>query len=143
MRNGNQIVFKVLLTLAVFACLKINSQTKDTSRFNSDFPSFKIDEECLSKSERTTKPTIIKLTREKLNTITKVKELISVIPDSCEVFCVFISIKKPDDKVFEFRNIGNEMVYASRLAEGKFILIENLVTNCTALHKANYKIIIE
>jgi hypothetical protein len=143
MPSGNTIAFKLLLLTALFACLTTNSQTKDTSRFNSDFPSFKIDEECLSKSERTSKPTIIKLTREQLSTITKVKELISIIPDSCEVLCVFISIKKPDDKVFEFRNIGNEMVYANRLIEGKFILVENLVTTCTASHKANYKIIIE
>jgi len=56
---------------------------------------------------------------------------------------VFVSIKKTDDKVFEFRNIGNEMVYANRLNEGKYILIENLVTSCPTLHKANYKILIE
>lgn len=144
MPNGKRIVKRVVLSLAIFFCLRANAQVKDTARFHSeDFPSFKIDEQCLTKSERNVKPVLLKISREKLATITTVKQLITDIPETCEVLCVFISIKKPDDKVFEFRNIGNEMVYADRLAEGKFIMVENLATSCPTLHKANFKILIE
>lgn len=143
MLNGSGITLKILLLAACFSCIQLTAQVRDTSRFNSDYPSFKIDEECKSKSERTAKPTLIKYSKEKLALIKTVKQLIPDIPAHCEILCVFMSVKKSDDKVFEFRNMGNEIVYADRLVEGKFIIIENLVTSCSTLHKANFKIIIE
>lgn len=144
MPNGKCIINSFVFFIACCCCLQTYAQVKDTARFNSeDFPSFKIDEQCLTKSERNVKPVLLKISREKLATITTVKQLITDIPETCDVLCVFISIKKPDDKVFEFRNIGNEMVYADRLTEGKFIMVENLATSCPTLHKSNFKIIIE
>jgi hypothetical protein len=139
-------MLRLHITLIAAICCFLTSfgQKKDSVVvFDADYPSFKVDDECKGKSERTPKPTIIKFKKEELAAIKTVKELIKDIPEHCEVLCVFISIKKSDDKVFEFRNIGNEMVYADRLTQGKFILIETLATSCPTLHKANYKIVVE
>jgi hypothetical protein len=145
MRNGKErIINKTTLTVTyIFCCLISFSQKKDSSRSVADYPSFKIETECKSKSERTTKPTVIKIAKTKLGEVKTVKDLIQEVPKHCEIICVFISIKKPDDKVFEFINIGNEMVYASRLPQGKYIIVDNLVSSCPLQHKANYKIMIE
>jgi hypothetical protein len=144
MQNGNAITAPIFLLLLLgLSCTSVSAQKKDSAIFDADYPSFKVDEECKSKSERTAKPTIVKFSKEKLEAVKTVKELIKDIPEHCEVLCVFISIKKPDDKVFEFRNIGNEMVYANRLTTGKFIMVESLATSCPTLHKANYKILID
>ncbi|MCC6372044.1 MAG: hypothetical protein IT236_13655 [Bacteroidia bacterium] len=143
MQNGKHIVVKIIVLVLYLHTSCLLAQVKDTSRFNSDWPSFKIEEECISKSERSNKPRVLKISKAKLAEVKTVKQLIIDIPEPCEVLCVLVSIKKPDDKVFEFRNIGNDMVYANRLTEGKYILIENLITSCPTLHKANYKIIIE
>ena len=40
-------------------------------------------------------------------------------------------------------NVGNDIVYYDRLPEGTYIIVDNLVSSCPQLHKANYRINIE
>lgn len=145
MQPGKHTIWTQILLTATFVicCCTLNAQKTDSRRFDTDYPSLKVDDECKSKSPQTPKPTILNLSRKKLHDVRTVKELVSEIPEQCEVKCVLIVIKNPEKKDFAFMNIGNEIVYYDRLSEGTFILVGNLVSTCPQLHKANYRINIE
>jgi len=85
MQNGKHIIVKIIVLVLYLHTSFLLAQVKDTSRFNSDWPSFKIEEECVSKSERSNKPRVLKISKAKLAEVKTVKQLISDIPEHCEV----------------------------------------------------------
>lgn len=145
MQNGNSTIWTQLFFLAAFQLcgLSLTAQKTEQRRFDADYPSLKVDDECKSKSLRTPKPSIISISKKKLHEVHTVKDLVSEIPDQCEVKCAFIIVKKPEKKDFAFMNVGNDIVYYDRLPEGTYIIVDNLVSSCPQLHKANYRINIE
>lgn len=145
MRNGKREIWpnRILTAAFVLCSLCAFSQKKDNPSLESEFPSFKVDDECRSKSVRTPKPTVLSISRKKLADVKTLKDLVKEIPATCEIKCAFFSVKKADNKDFAFMNIGNEIVYADKFMAGVYILVDNIVSSCPGLHKANYKIMIE
>lgn len=126
----------IILSLAGFSSVsEINAQIN--SRSHKSFS------DCKSKSQKTAKPTILKLSKNKLLQVRTVSDLLEVLPKDCKVYCVVLNLKMKDENNFEFLNVGNDIVYYEKLAACAFILVENIVSSCAQAHKANYKIMIE
>lgn len=141
MQSGKRILRFILVALCFASHVAMKAQLKDSTVIS---PAFNIDEACLSKSERTPKPVSVYISLEKLLQVETVKQLIPGLPADCEVICVFFSVQGENEKEkpFEFRNIGNTIIFTDRIREGKYFLVDNLVTSCAGAHKANYKFIV-
>ena len=95
-----------------------------------------------SKSLNTPKPTIINVKRADIKNFTKVQDFISQIPITCDISSCELTYKK-GEQIFTGTNIGNSLLICSNPSVCKFIIFENIVSNCPTLHYANYKIMIQ
>lgn len=141
MRNGNQ--FKIIVAVSIFLISSFQSfsQKKKTNpELTLQSASAKFSQDCRTKSVHTLTPSIITISRHNFDAAKTVKEILISIPSDCNVICAVFSVTSQEDKIFQFMNFGNDILYRDKLKNAKTILIENLNTSCDESHKANYRI---
>lgn len=145
MQNGKNSFGIIFLLKVILLLVPIISSAQEVEMIDRPIQAnpYKSFSDCESKSPRTSKPTVLKFSRQEIAQVKTLKNLLKVIPEACDVFCAVINLKMHDDKDFEFLNIGNDIVYLEQLSTCKFIVVEQIVTSCPMAHKANYKILFE
>lgn len=95
----------------------------------------------LSKSERTSQPTLIKIKRGELKNVVTIHSLIQDIPATCIISTCQITYKILEN-VYFLNNVGAELDQSltQKLEACSWVIIENIKSSCPKSHKANYKI---